>query len=247
MAEYIFNDNDISQHMVKYGADVRPVITPKQDRVRMQNYCNWLVENLPEHFETIISGADRMEVRKVYAVDNNRIEMASFAMTARGPLFTFPKQLFGDVDRETKLVDIRDVFDKAMTQFKREFSGHNVLRVGCVNEIVFDCGNINPVEVIASEVVKERWHKGLNNIKIHLENPTEGFNVNVDIMPAYAQQVREEAAGKRTGVRFGISVNIDVNNRQVDRDLEAEEITAILNYSDDYLANGLVKFLNNEQ
>jgi len=85
-------------------------------------------------------------------------------------------------------------------------------------------------------------------IKIHLENPTDGYNVNVDIMPAYAQQVVEGQEGqKQKAVRFGVSVKLDVNNRQLDQDMEAEEIGAILDFSDDYLSNRLLKFLNNER
>ena len=39
---YQFASESVSQHIVKYGVDIRPAISPEQDRTKLQDYGNWL-------------------------------------------------------------------------------------------------------------------------------------------------------------------------------------------------------------
>ena len=72
-------------------------------------------------------------------------------------------------------------------------------------------------------------------------------NVNIEIRPTYLQR-----AGKRKEVvpqddmKFGIVVNVDINNQQVSGDLTKAEINDILVFASDYVPDELIKFLNNE-
>jgi hypothetical protein len=47
-------------------------------------------------------------------------------------------------------------------------------------------------------------------------------------------------------VRFGIIVNADINNQQIKGDLTKAEINDILAFTNDYVPEELIKFLNNE-
>jgi len=80
-----------------------------------------------------------------------------------------------------------------------------------------------------------------------LEAPTEDKNVNIEIRPTYLQR-----AGKRNQAvpeedrKFGIIVNVDINNQQVTGDLTKAEVSDILAFASDYIPEELIKFLNNE-
>ena len=247
MENFIFNKNDVSQHIVKYGVDIRPPIQPKQEREKLQDYCNWLIERSPQAFETLLSGPDRTIVQKTFFTSSGkRVELPTFAMTRRGPLYTFPVRLLVENVEEFDIPARNKIFRSALDKFRETFVG-KIVRVGVVHEIIFDCGNINPVNIIASTISKEVWREGLRNIRIHLENPGNGYNINIDLAPAYAQQVVQGATGaKRKNISFGISVRLDINNQKMTEELDKDMVAAILAFAEDYVPDKLVKFLNNE-
>ena len=83
---YQFDKEKISQHIVKYGVDMRPPVLPEQDRTKLQDYGNWLVEQFPEVFETLLVGPRELRVQRTFILPNaKRIELATFMLTNRGP------------------------------------------------------------------------------------------------------------------------------------------------------------------
>jgi len=248
MENFIFNKNDVSQHIVRYGVDIRPPIQPRQEREKLQDYCNWLIERFPQAFETLLSGPDRTIVQKTFfTTGDKRVELPTFAMTKRGPLFTFPVRLLVENVEDFDIAAKNKIFRAALDKFSQTFVA-KIVRVGVVHEIIFDCGNINPVDIIASTIRKQQWTEGLRNIRIHLENPGYGYNINIDIAPAYAQQVVQGTTGaKRKNIGFGISVRIDINNQKMTEELDKDMIAAILAFAEDYVPDKLVSFLNNER
>jgi hypothetical protein len=92
---YLFNTEHISQHIVKYGADVRPTILPDQEKTKLQDYGNWLIEQFPVVFETLLSGPKQLQIQGTFILaDGKRAQFPTFVLTARGPVFTFPERLF---------------------------------------------------------------------------------------------------------------------------------------------------------
>jgi len=248
MQNFIFNKNDISQHIVKYGVDIRPPIQPGQEKGKLQSYCNWLIETFPEVFETLLSSPEKTIVQKTFpASGNKRIELPTFAMTQRGPLYTFPVRLLVENSEDFDISEKNKIFRSALEKFRETFIG-KIVRVGVVHEIVFDCGNINPVDIIASTMNKEVWLERLKNIRIHLENPESGYNINIDLAPAYAQQIAQTPTGQsRRNIGFGISARLDINNQKMTEPLDKDMVAAILAFAEDYVPNRLVRFLNNER
>lgn len=249
MENFIFNENDVSQHIVRYGVDIRPPIALKQEKERLQSYCNWLIEHFPEVFETLLSGPEKTIIQKTFSVESDkRIELPTFAMTGRGPLYTFPMRILVRNVEDFDMPARNKIFRSALDRFREIFIGCKAVRVGVVHEIIFDCGNINPVEIIASAMNKELWRQRLRNIRIHLESPEDEYNINIDLAPAYAQQViRGPAGAKRKNIGFGISVKVDINNQKMTEDLDKDTVAAILAFAEDYVPDRLVKFLNNER
>ncbi|OHB64035.1 MAG: hypothetical protein A2Y76_04020 [Planctomycetes bacterium RBG_13_60_9] len=245
---YEFDKEKISQHVVKYGVDTRPALSPDQDRARLQDYGNWLVEQFPEVFETMLVGPRELRVQRTFLLPNaKRIELPTFVLTNRGPVFTFPERLYIDRPHELNIPGKDQVFCKAFDELRARFTDRTVPRLGVVHEIVFDTGFINSLDVVASSLKNDAWRQKAKNLRILMEAPTEDKNINIEIRPTYLQRTGTPTnSGGPEDVKFGIIVNVDINNRQVTADLTKAEVTDILTFVSDYVPDELVKFLNNE-
>jgi hypothetical protein len=245
---YQFDTEKISQHVVKYGVDIRPAIAPEQDRAKLQDYGNWLVKQFPDVFETLLSGPKQLRVQRTFILPNTkRVELPTFVLTNRGPVFTFPERLYIDRAHELTIPEKDKIFRKAFDELRARFADRAVPRVGVVHEFVFDTGFVNSLEVVASNLKHDLWRQKAKNLRILMEAPADGKNVNIEIRPTYLQRT-----GKRTeaipgeDIKFGIIVNVDINNQQMAADLTKAEVSDILAFASDYVPEELIRFLNSE-
>ena len=245
---YQFSTDKVSQHVVKYGVDIRPAISPEQDRTKLQDYGNWLVQQFPEVFETLLSGPRELRVQRTFILPNaKRVELPTFVLTPRGPVFTLPERLFIDRAHELNIPDKDKIFRKAFDELRTRFGERTVPRVGVVHEFVFETGYVNSLDVVASSLKHDLWRQKARNLRLVIEAPIEGKNVNIEIRPTYLQR-----AGKRNEapapdeVKYGIVVNVDINNQQMSSDLTKAQINDVLVFASDYVPDELMKFLNNE-
>ncbi len=245
---YQFDKEHISQHMVKYGVDIRPPIMLEQDKTKLQDYCNALIEQFPQVFETLIAGPKQLRVQKTFVLSNNkRAEMPTFVLTVRGPLFTFPQRLYIDGVQDLDIPQKDKIFRKALDELRSKFIDRAVPRVGVVHEFVFDTGQVDSVQILASTFKNDVWRQRTKNLRILLETPTEDKNVNVEIRPTQLRRVARgggNAPAQEMG--FGIIVNVDINNRKIKGDLTSSEVRDIIAFASDYIPEELIRFLNNE-
>lgn len=244
---YQFEKENISQHIVKYGAHVQPAITLKYDKTKLQDYCNWLIEQFPGAFETLLLGPAQLQVQKSFALANNkRAELPTFILTGTGPVFTFPQRLFIDQAQELDIGEKDKIFRKALDELRGKFQDRKILRVGVVHELVFDTGTIDSVQIIASTLKNDVWREQIKNLRILLEAPRQDKNVNLEIKPTFLRRSGPTPDVPTEDMRFGIIVNVDINNRQIKDDLTKAEINDILAFANDYVADELIRFLNGE-
>jgi hypothetical protein len=244
---YQFDTDKISQHIVKYGVDMRPPVLPEQDRAKLQDYGNWLVAQFPEVFETMLVGPRELRVQRTFILPNTkRIELQTFALTNRGPVFTFPERLYIDRPHELAIPDKDKIFRKAFDELRARFAERAVPRVGVVHEFVFDTEFTDSLDVIVSSLKYELWREKVKNLRILLEAPTDDKNVNIEMRPTHLQRTGPYDPAAPQEMKFGIIVNVDINNRQISGDLTKAEVTDILAFASDYVPDELIKFLNNE-
>jgi hypothetical protein len=246
---YQFDKEKVSQHVVKYGVDTRPPLAPEQDRTKLQDYSNWLVEQFPEVFETLLVGPRELRVQRTFLLPNaKRVELPTFVLTNRGPVFTFPVRLYIDRPHELDIADKDKIFRRAFDELRSRFPDRTVPRVGVVHEIVFDAGFINSLDIVASNLKNDLWRQKAKNIRILLETPTDDKNINIEIRPTYLQRTgTPNDTVPPDDMKFGVIVNVDINNRQITGDLTKAEISDILAFASDYVPDELIQFLNNEE
>lgn len=245
---YLFDKEHISQHVVKYGVDIRPAIVLKQDKTKLQEYCNQLIEQFPQVFETLLVGPKQLRVQKSFLLPNTkRVEMPTFVLTHRGPVFTFPERIYIDEVQDLDVPEKDKIFRKALDELRSEFVGRRIMRVGVIHEFVFDTGEINSVEIIASNLKNDVWKERIKNLSIRLETPREGKNINLEIRPTQLRRVGRGGGNARSqNIGFGIIVNVDINNQEIKDDLTKAEVRDIVTFANDYVPEELIKFLNNE-
>ena len=245
---YQFSTDKVSQHVVKYGVDMRPAISPEKDRTKLQDYGNWLVGQFPEVFETLLSGPRELRVQRTFILPNTkRVELPTFVLTARGPVFTFPERLFIDRPHELSIPDKDRIFRKAFEELRNRFSDRTVPRVGVVHEFVFETGYISSLDIVASNLKNDLWRQKAGNLRIVLEAPTQDKNVNIEIRPTFLQRATKRKEPTPPDERqFGIVVNVDINNRQMSPDLTQAQVNDIIVFASDYVPDELLRFLNNE-
>jgi hypothetical protein len=245
---YQFDKEYISQHVVKYGVDIRPPIVLEQDRTKLQHYCNALIEQFPQVFETLIAGPKQLRIQKTFVLSNNkRAEMPTFVLTVRGPLFTFPQRLYIDGVQDLDIPQRDKIFRKALDELRSKFIDRAVPRVGVVHEFVFDTGQVDSVQILTSIFKNDVWRQKTKSLRILLEIPTEDKNVNVEIRPTQLRRIAR--GGPNVGSQdmgFGIIVNVDINNRIIKGDLTSSEVRDIAAFANDYVPEELIRFLNNE-
>lgn len=247
MVNFSFNKDQIGQHIVKFGIDIRPALTVHSDKHRLTPYCEWLIEEFPDVFETILSGRNRLQVQKTFVASNNqKVELPTFVLTPRGFVYTFPIKLPVVEIEDFDVPNKNQIIAKALKQFKSCFGDKRIPRVGVINEIIFDCGKVDSTEILAHALSKKRWKEGIRNVKIHLENPREGNNITFDIMPVVAQQVQTSSSGlgSSQNVGYGISVKLDINNQDTTDDLNETEIQGIIGFAETFIGDDFYEFLN---
>lgn len=246
---YQFDNDRISQHIVKYGVDVRPAILPDQDRAKLQDYANWLVSQFPDAFETMLSGPRELRIQRTFLLPNaKRVELPTFVLTGRGPVYTFPERLFIDRPHELDICDKDKIFRRALDELRVRFPDRTVPRVGVIHEFVFDTGCVNSLNVIASGLKYDVWRQKAQNIRINIEAPTDGKNVNIELRPTFLQRSgREDAPVVMDDMQYGVLVNVDINNQEMPADLNKTQINDVLAFANDYVPEELLRFLNNEE
>ena len=247
MMNYQFDKDNISQHVIKYGVDVRPAIEIKDDKARLQDYCNWLIEQFPEAFETIIVGPRDLRVQKAFILPNGgRVELPTFLLTARGPVFTFPQRMFINSVQDIAVGEKDKIFRRALEQLRSSFAGITVPRVGVVHEIVFDTAETDSVEILASNLKGDLWRERARNLTIRLQVTAQDKNINLEIRPTHTARPGKAGMAVGESIRFGLIVSVDINNLQIKNNLTAAEVNDILAFADDYVPDEMIKFLNNE-
>jgi hypothetical protein len=220
----------------------------EQDKAKLQDYCNALIEQFPQVFETLIAGPKQLRVQKTFVLSNNkRAEMPTFVLTVRGPLFTFPQRLYIDGVQDLDIPQKDKIFRKALDELRAKFIDRAVPRIGVVHEFVFDTGQIDAVQILSSNFKNDVWRQKTKNLRILLEIPTEDKNVNIEIRPTQLRRIAR--GGGNVPVQdmgFGIIVNADINNRKIKGDLTSSEVRDIVAFANDYVPEELIRFLNNE-
>lgn len=244
MDNYEFTAAKISRWIEKVGADIRPPIEIQLEQQHLHDFSSWARRELPQIFDRMVLGDQRFEMLKTLEYPGKPpVDIATFAMTPRGPVFVIPRRV-SEVDLEPDLPKMNDVFTKCMNQFLKLFPTRRVIRVGKINEYIFDCERLSSIRLVAQRFSRLSIPED-GEVFIRFNMPDASCNRIFAIEPQVGKrQVRPGGPLETTG--FGVKVTVDVNNRSLDSELGESDWMAVLNQADIYNREGIYTVLNSE-
>lgn len=244
MNNYEFSPARIASWMEKIGADIRPPIEIGLEEERIQTFSKWARRTFPQIFDRMVLGASRFEMAKTLEYPGKpSVDVSTFVLTQRGAVFVMPR-VISEIDLEPDLPKINEVFRQCMKQFLQHLPGRRVIRVGKINEYVFDCEQLLSIRLVAERFSKVRVPED-GEVFIRFNVPDSDYNRIFALEPVVGKrQPRPDAPLENSG--FGVKVTVDVNNRRLDKELSEPEWMTVLNAADVYNRDDIYAILNCE-
>jgi len=252
MSEYLFSFDKLDQHVEKVGVDVRPQIDIKGDAMHIRDFYGEISERFPKLFEVLVHSPTEFQIKKPLVIPGKgKIEVPTFVITPMGPVFTFPRKLpmfeSGFAWAEDQPGGINGVVVECMEiLFGKYVKLRHRLRIGKVRELIFATKGVD-----SNGLIRERFAPGIPNgagdIGIrwndHASKPQ--YNCKIDIAAVAKQVIGQPGMpAPVTQPEFGVQVNLDVNNRDMGKPLESEDMKIILDYADTVFETQLLTMLN---
>jgi len=246
MAEpFKFSHTKIDDHIQKVGFDIRPVIEHKLDREKLFAIGKELVDKYPNLYESLVQSPTDFHIRKKFIFPGKgEIDFVTLGVAQRGPVFIFPRKL-SIFDDEIELDRVEDIVLECVKIFRHILPEKKLLRVGLVNEYVFNTGLLDSIRLICERFTKL---SGLENgeIRLRINRPADDYNRNIEIQAVRKLEAVPEIPDRRQTKNYGVKVMVDFNNLDVSRDLDNARILSVLHDAREFNENELYAFLNGE-
>lgn len=247
MIPFRFDLESLSQHVVKYSVEVRPGINLELERTKLQDFANCLVDQFPGVFETLLSGPRQFNINKAFQLDGGKqAQLATFILTARGPVFTFPRRLFLGVPQDLDLGEVDRIFLEAVAQFRRRLSDKTMSRVNMTHELILSTEQENSLDIAASYLAPSQWKEGLKNVRILLESTHNGNRVAVEIKPTVQSPTNKAGASPLENPKYGMIVVANLNAIAAEKGVSRAEIEDLQVFSEYFVPQELLNYLNGE-
>lgn len=240
--DYQFSEARAVEWTERIGVDVRPPIEIQKEGARFQRYSQETCREFPELFDRMVLGDHQFEMLKTFKYPGKpHAEARTFVMTPRGPVFAFPRRI-AQIDLETDLPAANDTFVACMKRFDKCFPQQKVIRVGKVNEYIFDCENVNSLKLVSGRFSKMRIPDN-GEITIRANLKTVGFNRIITIEPVTRfSQKGQFGQPEKTG--FGVKVTVDFNNSDVSDPMTEDGWRTVLTAADVFTRDEMYQILN---
>jgi hypothetical protein len=245
MQDFCFSQGNIEDHVEKIGIDVRPIIECKLEKTKLFELTNALIEEYPNLFESSVQSPNEFSLRKKFIFPGKgEADLPTLVISGRGPVFIFPRKI-SLLQEETTLGKSEDIIAKCLRHFQRYFGHKNIIRVGQVNEYIFDVGQRDSVKLLAERFTRINVPPN-GELRIRVNRPDDDYNRIVQMEPVQKRERSPELGGFGNIVAYGIKVIVDFNNRDVSTPLKEDKIKAIIYASEIFNNTDLYKFLNCE-
>ncbi len=247
MTPFRFDPDSISQHIVKYGVEIRPGINLELERTKLQDFANCLIDQFRGVFETLLSGPQQFNINKAFKLDGGKqAQLSTFVVTARGLVFTFPERLFLGVPQDLELGEVDSMFLEAMGQLRRRFSDKVITRINLTHELILNTDQESSLDIAASYLASSRWKEGLRNMRILLESTHNGKNVAIEIKPTFQSPAGKPPAGPVEDAKYGMIVVANLNVVCAEKGVGRTEIQDLQAFSEYFIPQELLNYLNRD-
>lgn len=238
---------DLEHHVVKYGLDVFPPPDMRDDMTHAQDLFRSLREEWPDLYQDLSLSPERNEFR-IEAAFSGKGKTARFptlVFTRRGPVFAYPRRFPEPIGQLLHKADLDDIFWKSFRLLRKNFPTIQVLRLGLVNEAVFNTRTTNFVPYLASRFGSFPGTKIVGgNVSLTFRDDRCNVRVKLETVEI-RRQVQTAAVGRVASeeINFGLQVSLDVNNAEI-RPQNESDILLTLERSHCLWPEALLQFIN---
>lgn len=238
-----FSQSKIDEHTEKVGVDIRPVIECKLDRVKLFDIGQKLVDKYPNLFESLVQSPTDFHIKKKFIFPGKgEADLLTLAITPRGVVFIFPRR--SSVFEEDIIQnDMQDVTLDGLKIFRETFPGRIICRVGLVNEYIFNTGPVDSIELVCTRFTRLAVPPN-GEILMKVNRPDDDHNRKIELEPVRKIESVPEMPGRQQVQSYGVKVVVDFNNRDMNQNLDDNEILGILHKARQYNEKELYDFLN---
>lgn len=244
MKHYELTKSNIDDYIEKIGVSVRPVIEQKLDKTHLFQFCNDLIDSHPNLFESIVQSPTNFSITKKFVFPGKgEFTPSTFTIPKTGPILILPRKI-SLFNEETDLGKSEDIAIACFKIFRKHFPHKIICRVGQVNEYIFTLGNQQSVSFLAERFTTIKNIPSNGEIRLRLNRPHEDYNRIIDLQPVLKQELTPQPTNTTKIKAYGLRVAVDVNNRDMSRNLNEDDIRRIIQTSIQYNSIDLYKFLN---
>ena len=247
MHDIRFSQNDIVQHVVSFGLDVHPPVEINNERTRLTMFFEEAREKWPALYEQLTVGERDFRISKSFrkrtAVSGPAIQLDTFVLTPRGPVFVFPLRLPDPVGATELEDDYRNRFAEISKAFWSAVPGHTILRVGLIRDVIFSTGKADCTVLLSG---RTDWCKSklVGGNRLHSYRD-EKYNIRLELSPVKIMQGTQLAVGARVeqSAGFGLKVSLDVNNIEI-CPLQDADIDEVIERADGFWPDEVLEYLS---
>ena len=244
MESFNFSKVKIDDHMEKVGVDIRPVFEPKLDYGKFYEIGKELRDEFPALFESLVqSPSDFRIMKKFFFPGNAEAEVPTLTTTQRGIVFTFPRRISA-LNEEVEINKIDDIVVQCLNRLRRAFPHKNIIRVGLVNEYIYDTADIDAGQLICQRFMKFPTPPG-GDVQLKVNLRLDDYNRTIEMVPVHKIQPVPEIPGQSQSIGHGLRVKTDFNNIDMSKNLEQAQIYTIIHEGQRFNEKDLYGFLNN--
>lgn len=244
MQGFKFSPTHIENHVEKIGIDVRPIIEHKLEKTKLFAFANDLIEKHPNIFGSSVHSPNTFNMRKKFIFPGKgEVDIATLAVSERGPVFIFPR-IISVLSEETDLGRSEDIISSCLRLFRKYFGHKSIIRVGQVNEYIFNMGQVNSLNLLAERFTKINIPSN-GELRIRINKPDDDYNKIIQMEPVQKRERSPNIPGAEHIIEeYGLKVRVDFNNRDMSEPLKEERIRAIIFASIQFNEHELYNFLN---
>lgn len=242
------SENDLQGHVITFGIDAYPPIELSKNRTKLNTFFEAASSRWGTLFQGLVVSESLFSITTSIArpglPGGAKATLTTFQVTERGPILRIPLMLpdpFGVTglvdDPITRFHEVRKLFLAAVPETK-------IMRVGMVRKLLFGTGD-TACQGIISRMAKFDG-ANLRGGRIELKHRDDLYNVNVKIEPVEITRSEKLAIGTTLTERVGhgLQVELDVNNWEINKFLEDDDILGVLERATRLWPERLLEYLN---
>jgi len=157
-------------------------------------------------------------------------------------VFAFPRRIAA-LGEELELGPIDDLIIECLKKFRMVFPEKKIIRVGLVNEYIFDTADLDSARIICERFTRLPVPVG-GEIRLRINHRNDDFNRVIEIEAVKKLEQVPEIPGHIQAAGHGVKVKVDFNNVDMSKNLDDGAVLRILHEGRRYNESELYAFLN---